>query len=641
MKKFISVLLCVIFVTIGMMPAASAIPENCEQLPVVVVPGYSASPLIYYGEDGTREHVWGLDIDAILGKVLGNIAGVIKGLGLAITEIDPAYLADLVGDDFEEFAGKLKCNPDGTSMYNVVPLFDNTAEATNAKNIAEEYGDETSYQWEIDIIGAIREAVGGMEMFYNFNCDFRMGAIENAHRLRALIEDIIATTGYEKVNLIAISHGGQVSATYMNLYAEDTLVNNAVLTVPAIGGAALAYDIMTNNIVFDELTLLHFVENGMVLEEDFHILVEAQQLGFLDALLENLVPYVIDILGYWGSIWDFMPLKYYEDVKTAMLDPVASADLIAKSDAMHTLMATMNERLAIAEANGTDISIIAGTGNPSVTGLQENSDGIITTEASTGATCAPYGQRFADGYTQLVAGDRYYVSPSMEIDASTAYLPDSTWFVDGLFHGMTYWDEYSRELMYILLLTEDIDSVWDDPAYPQFHAAMNTSYTVHGAFDTSTDGYLTTNDTSFVITNLSKEHTLQIASIIPSQLPVEISLPCKPLAPGESVTVNVTWKEEPTALTKGSVRIGYTLYGNLTPLGSRTLDFTVRSGEYAVFDTDNQLVSVADKSLTENILGEKAVGFIEKLGLLPFFENIFIFLKTVVGWITAVFGTVK
>ena len=636
MKKFISVLLCVILVTIGIAPCASAIPENCEQLPVVVVPGYSASPLIYYGEDGTREHVWGLDFDEILSRVLGNIAGVLKGLGLAITEIDPAYLADLVGENFEELAGKLKCNPDGTSMYNVVPMFENTAEATNAANIAAEYGDDTSYQWETDIIGAIREAVGGMEMFYNFNNDFRMGAIENAHRLRALIEDIIATTGAEKVNLIAISHGGQVSATYLNLYAEDTLVNNAVLTVPAIGGAALAYDIMTNNIVFDELTLLYFVENGMVLEEDYHILVEAQQLGFLDALLENLVPYVIDIIGYWGSIWDFMPVKYYEDVKNAMLDPVASAALIEKSDAMHTLMLTMNERLTLAEANGTDISIIAGTGNPSVTGLQENSDGIITTEASTGATCAPYGQRFADGYTQLVESENYYVSPSMEIDASTAYLPDSTWFVDGLFHGMTYWDEYSRELMYILLLTEEIDSVWDDPDYPQFHAATNSCYTVHGAFDNSTDGYLAEGDTGFVITNLSKEHTLLITSIIPTQLPVEISLPTKALAPGECVTVSVEWSDEPTALTKGSVRIGYTLVGNLTPVGSRTLDFTVRAGENAAFDADNMMTDVTDISLTESILGEKAAGFIEKLGLHDFFEKVFIFFETIIGWIKAI-----
>lgn len=641
MKKVMSVLLCVILVAIGMMPAVSAIPENVEQLPVVVVPGYSSSPLIYYGEDGTREHVWGLDMDEILARVLGNITGVLKGLGLAITEIDPAYLADLVGENFEELAGKLKCNPDGTSMYNVVPLFENTAEATNAKNISEKYGDTTSYQWETDIIGEIREAVGGMEMFYNFNCDFRMGAVENAHRLRGLIEDITATTGAEKVNLIAISHGGQVSATYMNLYAEDPLVNNAVLTVPAIGGAALAYDIMTNNIVFDELTLLYFVENGMVLEEDFHILVEAQQLGFLDALLKNLVPYVIDILGYWGSIWDFMPLKYYEDVKEEMLDPVENARLIAASDEMHALMANMGERLALAEANGADISIIAGTGNPAVTGLQENSDGIITTEAATGALCAPFGQRFTDGYTQAVAGDRYYVSPSMEIDASTAYLPDSTWFVDGLFHGMTYWDEYSRELMYVLLLTEDIDSVWDDPAYPQFHAATNSCYSVHAAFDNSLDGYLTSDDTQLVITNLSKEHSMLVTSIIPLNLPVSVKLPTCALRPGESVRVDFTWTDTPVALTKGSLRIGYTLPGNLTPIGSRTLDFTVRSGDNAAFDAEVSLGQADDMTLTEQFLGKQGASFFERMGLLPLFEKVFALMIGFYNKLTVGFGKVK
>lgn len=635
MKKLISVLLCAVLVACIFVPCASAVPAVEEQYPIVVVPGYSSSPLIYYGEDGTREHVWGLDIDAILAKVLGNIAGVLKGLGLAVTEIDSAYLADLIGDNFEDFVGKLKCNPDGSSTYNVIPLFENTAEATNAANIAEEYGDTTSYQWEPDIIGTIREAAGGMEMFYNFNCDFRMGAVENAHRLRALIEDIVATTGYEKVNILAVSHGGQVSATYLNLYAEDTLVNNAVLTVPAIGGAALAYDILTNSIVFDEVTLLYFVENGMVLEEDYHILVEAQQLGFLDPLLENLVPYVLDIIGYWGSIWDFVPLKYYEDLKAEMLDPVASADLIAASDEMHALMANMGERLNVARDNGTDIHIIAGTGMPSVTGLQENSDGIITTEASTGALCAPYGQRFADGYTQAVASENYYVSPSMEIDASTAYLPDNTWFVDGLFHGMTYWDLYSRELMYILLLTEDIDDVYSDPAYPQFHAATNACYSVYGAFNAASDGYLTADADSFTITNLSEEYTLCVTGITAYSLPVQILLPQKSLAPGESVTVSVQWTGEPTALTKGSVRIDYTLAGNLTPVGSRTLDFTVLSGENAVYDAENGLCDMNDPTLTETMLGAQIAALLDRLGLLQMFENLFILIKNLYVNITA------
>ena len=629
MKKTVCVLLCVILIALSMVPCVSAIPENCQQYPVVIVPGYSSTALIYYGEDGTREHVWGLDMDEVLARVLENIADILKGLGLAITEIDPAYLADLLGENFMDLAGKMVCNPDGTSKYNLVPLFENTAEATNAKNISDEYGDTTSYQWEPRIVGEIYEAAGGMENFYNFNCDFRMGAVENAHRLHALIVDIVNTTGCEKVNLLAVSHGGQVSAAYLNMYAEEELVNNAVLTVPAIGGAALAYDVLTNNVVFDELTLLYFLENGFVLEEDYHILVEAQQLGFLDSLLKNLVPYINNILGYWGSIWDFIPAEYYEELKENMLDPAESAPLIAASDEMHRLMGTMNERLAVAEAHGTDISIIAGTGSPAITGLQENSDAIITVNASTGAACAPFGQRFADGYTQAVASDKYYVSPSMEIDASTAYLPDSTWFVDGLFHGMTYWDDYSKELMYTLLLTDDIDTVWDDPNYPQFHTAANACYSVHAAFNNSTDGYLSAEDTQLVITNLSKDYTMRITSILANNLPLQFSLPCENLAPGESVAVDIKQTGDYKALTKGSIRVGYILCGNLTPVGSRTLDFTVRSGEAAIYDNENPYTDANDKCYTEQYLGAKVTAFLERIGLLTVVERFFVIIKAI------------
>ncbi len=63
-----------------------------------------------------------------------------------------------------------------------------------------------------------------------------------------------------------------------------------------------------------------------------------------------------------------------------------------------------------------NISIIAGTGNNSVTGMQVNSDGIIPTYCSTGATCAPIGWRFADGYTQVNDCDgKYKVSPDMTV----------------------------------------------------------------------------------------------------------------------------------------------------------------------------------------------------------------------------------
>lgn len=95
------------------------------------------------------------------------------------------------------------------------------------------------------------------------------------------------------MNIFAVSHGGQVTATYLNLFGFKNDVDNAVMTIPAIGGAALAYDLASCNAALDEECLLRFIEHGMRWEEDYDWLVKAQQLGFLDKVINALIPYVL------------------------------------------------------------------------------------------------------------------------------------------------------------------------------------------------------------------------------------------------------------------------------------------------------------------------------------------------------------
>ena len=82
----------------------------------------------------------------------------------------------------------------------------------------------------------------GAENCFVFTCDFRMGAVECANKLKGFVDAVLEYTGKDKVNILAVSHGGQVSSTYITLYGSEGKVNNAVLTVPAIGGAGIAYD---------------------------------------------------------------------------------------------------------------------------------------------------------------------------------------------------------------------------------------------------------------------------------------------------------------------------------------------------------------------------------------------------------------
>ncbi len=158
-------------------------------------------------------------------------------------------------------------------------------------------------------------------------------------------------------------------------------------------------------------------------------------------MLIAAMPYLRQVAGYWESLWDFLPYDCYTEAFD-YVDADECAGLIAKTTDFHeNVMVNFGEALRQCRDMGINVNIVAGDSHPTVTGSQVNSDAIIGTASATGAKVAPYGQRFANGY--VCTGDictnetHNHLSPSMEIDASYAYLPENTWFVEGMFHGMT------------------------------------------------------------------------------------------------------------------------------------------------------------------------------------------------------------
>lgn len=581
MKRAVS--LCLIFsvlIAAVCVPVFALADDGISDYPVIMVAGYSASALVLEKEDGTQEQVWQMQGGNVFDMVFGYVGRIIAGLGLAVLE-RPQYLAKIIGEGAQGLIGTMACNDDGTSTYNVKPMF-NTAEECNCQAMLDRFGDE-SYQHETDIMAAVREYVP-REKTYDFNCDFRMGAVANAKRLDEFIQDVKQHSGYKKVNIIAVSHGGQVTATYLALFGHKRDVNNCVMTVPAIGGAGIVYDLLTETTDFDEINLLYFIEHGTRLETDFHWLVEAEELGFLDGLITELFPYFWEIIGHWGSIWDFVPTDIYEAMKEKWLDPVKNAGLISKSDYMHYTVMPMF-KTAFKDCNekyGMNVNIIAGVDNGVTTGKKANSDGIIHTFSSTGALCPAFGERFADGYVQKnPCGGKYKVSPAMTVDASTAYLPDNTWFISGLFHGMTFWDYFTRELMLSLLVKNEIRSVYSLPEYPQFHTSTNPSYALSACFDSSTEGYLSDADSSLIIKNLSiKNRPLKILAINCDGIDLKFRLPLIPLIrAGEELEIPFTGEIPKVSNSRVSITVSYNAYGSATPVGERSIAFTLMNGE--------------------------------------------------------------
>ncbi len=627
-KKSLALFLSIVlmFGTFTTVVGAVELEGNISDLPLVLVAGYSSSELTMTDESGNKTQIWGLNMDSILNRVFTRIVDIGKGLVLT-AEGQPEYLGRTVGEELEKELEYMKLNPDGTSKYNVTvsnPLtIEKNMQYIIDNNLPESYTNDQNLLSEI--VGKYVDASN----VYSFSSDWRMNVTDCAKELDRTIEEIKDIENVDKVNLVAISHGGQISAVYLAEYGYKKSVNNAVLTVPAIDGAVLALDIMRDEVYLDEYSLVYYLQHGFMTEGQYHWLVEAEQLGFLDGVLKALVPYVWNVLGYWGSIWDFIPNEDYEEVKAMRLDPVENAEIIRKSDYSHSVTANMAESLQkCRKEHGINVSIIAGYGLPSVTGAQRQSDQIIGTNDATGATCAPFGLRFNDGYTgcktECADLSHDHVSPSFEIDASSAYLPEHTWFVDKLTHGMTMKDQYSIDLCFNLLLTDNIKDVHSNPEYPQFRESSNQNDAVFLKFDNSPIGYVSDADNFLIVKNVSKEYPLSITSIRFEGANITAhALGIKPLQPGEEVKIELTGDVADVSNTLVQAQVKYSLEGNLTALiGEKTVNFKTFNGPSVIFDDENPYVDADYVSVYEQIIPGETVDILTNLGLNAFLRYI-------------------
>lgn len=549
--------------------------DEVTQYPIIIVPGYSGSALRYVDENGDEEHIWGITPE-LIGNILKN---TILNIGKEDPSEDELRLA--MDTDLKGWLTKMKMNNDGTSIYPLRNYYETPEEGCSA-NVIKLHPDG-QYRHEVEIQDKLAEYVG-YENIFNFYNDFRYGAEYCATKLDEYIQQVKAYTGKEKVNIYSLSHGGQVTATYLNLYGYKQDVDNAVMAIPAIGGAGIAYDLLTAQLSFREEDILTFIQHGFMWEDDYDWLLKAEKLGFLDDFVnDTLLPLAFPYLGTWPSLWDFMPTELYEEAKKQLLDETIHAGLIEKCDRFHyEILPSMDEKLQeCQEKYGMNLTIVAGADVPIITGMDESSDAIITLNSSTGATVAPYGQRFPDGYTQINPCDgKNKVSPNMTCDLSTAYLPDDTWVISGLYHGMVYKDDFTREIIINGVLNDKFDNVYSEPDFPQFHYTSNPSHTILASFDNSVEGFADKNDTKFVIENICVQDSVKILSVNFDGQDIKVDVSGSDyILPGESAEFVIEGEFENVSGKLFTATVTYVSKGSITPLGQRTFSYTLKNGE--------------------------------------------------------------
>lgn len=655
MKKAIALLLTfTLLFGICVIGVSAENEEEYSEYPVILVPGYTSSYLYSIDEETGEKILQWSDLVAQIGSAAGGSTdAILKDFATYLLAGDVAPIAKRLGEGFNRIFAKVAMNGDGESVYDLYPL-ETSAEATNYANLMAEYPDG-ELQFEKEIMATLAEKVS-YENLYVFSDDFRKGAIDAADNLKVYIDDVIsyhntlrAAKGedpIDKVNLFAVSYGGQVAGTYLTLYGYEGKVNNAVLTVPALGGAGIAYDFFNMDIQFDEDVLLTFIQHGGVMDENYNIFLQANQLGFLDELVVALMGYVYETIGKWGSLWDFIPIEYYEEIKDKWLDETEDAGLIAKSDRMHyEIMSPDGENYYAkgferAQAVGTNIYIMAGYDNKIVTGMNVSSDAIIPVSGATGATVAELGKRFADGYVQAVDTGFYQVSPSMTVDASTAYLPEHTWFIENYYHGMTAMDEYTYSLMQKLLLSDESYDVHSFEEYPQFHATTNASHTVFADFNGKAEGYVSSEDTALTVTNLSKESTVLVNAVTVSGLDIEFNFIPFILEPGASKEIGFDGEIPELSLKNFEVTVTYCM-DTFTPIDYRTFDFTVMNGEAVEFDSENPVTDADYPALVDDVLPEDINEILSRVGVKGIVATVYNIVYKMIYYITSLVAFFK
>ena len=139
MKKIIAVILSLIIaLTLSVQTFAVEVRRD-DFYPIVIVPCYSSSGLYMNNEDGTKTHVWGIDTNLIIKRVLARSIDLAKGIN-KLTKGNAKYIADIVGGEFAEMFEYMRCNPDGSSVYDVHTYTSTAADSSNTYLLANEDG---------------------------------------------------------------------------------------------------------------------------------------------------------------------------------------------------------------------------------------------------------------------------------------------------------------------------------------------------------------------------------------------------------------------------------------------------------------------------------------------------------------------
>lgn len=530
MKKATCVVLTLIIIALCAMPAFA----QKQDYPVIIVSGYSSGNLYEnYGTD-SQKTIWPFGVGDALGQTLRDFPNFIRCLAAFLLG-NGAPLGVTVAVGGEIILEKMYTNPDGSSKYDIVH-YPNDPAISSYGYLLDNAPDEIN---EPELCAYCAEKTGRDNVFL-FQYDFRMGAYDCAQELNRYVKDVINFTGSRKVNIFGMSYGGFITGAYLSLFKDTAPVNNATLDVPALGGTSFTRRFFLGETEFCTRSLIALAESLIGAETNLAPVLRNLDLSRLEPVVEAFLKEIREMPLTWGSLWDLLTPEDYTELKPMFLDKKANREIIRKSDIIHyNVMKNYRSNFLACMKRGINVSIICNYVDYTAFGGEKLADMLLDARRTSGAVCSDAEKCFPDSYkpayTVCANRSHRHLAPSMQIDATSCYLPEHTWFIKDEYHGCYAKDPYGFGLVKTLLFADKRMNVRSDKAYPQFNYSRAPYRSVAADFSDCAPGYIN-KDGSLVITNLSEKSAVVILDVKLNS--VRLKLPAvRAVAPGKTMTL--------------------------------------------------------------------------------------------------------
>ncbi|MBQ8782759.1 MAG: hypothetical protein IJZ57_03190 [Clostridia bacterium] len=493
MKRIISIILAITMV-LGCAPVAFAgvdANESRSQIPVIRISG-DGEPL--YDLDGNKIFHYKDVADFVAGDSEGGEDNSEMYKAMA-EKLLPTIVKGAVTDNWDDMYVALE---EEISKIFENSLLDENGNVTNGSGLSQKRKNQMAKKRANDQKG--KKGYYGWKDYW-FYYDWRLDPMESADEFNSFIKDVKASTGCEKVGIMATCLGTNVAMAYIAKYGVED-IQGISFDGSVVGGAEILSEVICAKFDVAPVAvarLLRDVEGlGMFSMDDFitetiDMLVQTGALeGIIssteDLLYDKLVAGVTSALALstlytWPNYWACVCPEDYEDAKYYVFGEEGSekrekyAGLIAKLDAYDVAVRQrVPELLQKIKDGGANLGVISKYGFQMIP-VCATSDAVSdqfasVTRTSFGATTSTVYDTLSDEYiAQRVAeGKARYISPDKKIDASTCIFPDYTWFVKGSSHSD--WTSYELKIM-LEVATADRQLTIDDFPLTQFFVYYN------------------------------------------------------------------------------------------------------------------------------------------------------------------------